>query len=391
MAGSRSDALSAGPSNTDCWHRRTRPGVTHEGEIARACEPVRRSRYAVANVVDEIGPDISRLLEGSTVDIEQWRDATAEYFARTPQPNTLFNILAHNWMARVVLPVQARDLFQTTVRMLEDWESRPGGEPRHKGTPYYWLGMAYTLLGDIDQGFLYMHVALEEDRRTSGDRTPQMPAFAFVSLDAQSDQQAFKAAVDTYAAFLEERMARYRTDSGGTLTLPALRAKVAPVEARWDGMFHLVYATARIHRLEQMGHVASASPFGCNLLAQAIGDLCIVADEWMGELWPALRTFHPRAVRFLHDERRVSDAQSVMEQVKASSDLDWGGCVAALLDGTFGFRRSLSSVEIDIATAYLMRNSAAHSVTANRLIGSRFRDIEQRTYSAVFAIAESLT
>lgn len=340
-------------------------------------------------MTDEIGPDIERLLSG--LDMDQWRDATFEYFARTPQPNALFNVLAGPWMSDVVAQVRAPDLFRHTVGLVEEWDAaNPAEEPRHKGTPYYWLGMAYTVLGDIDLGFLYMHLALAEDRRTSGERAPRMPAFAFVSLDSQDPNQAFKQAIDAFADFLEDRLQRYRQNTGGSLTLPVMRSKVIAVEDRWDAMFHLVYATARIRRLELMGDIVTRTEFGRNLVGQAIGDLCIVADEWLQQGWPGPGEFYPHAVRFLR-ARGIADAQVVMDAVASAAKQDWGGTVVGLLDGTYGApTRSLTPVELDVATARLMRNSASHKVTADALLGARFADIEQRTYGAIFAIVEAL-
>ena len=340
-------------------------------------------------MVDELGPELEKLLSG--LDLDRWREETGRYFDRVREPNTLFNGLFHQWMSTTVAPVLAPDLFRTTVRMLQEWEAaNPVAGPRHKGTPYYWLGMAYTLLGDIDQGFLYMHLALEEDRRTSGKRVPNMPAFAFVSLDAQTAEQAFKSAVDAYAFFIELRMATYRADTGGSLTLAAMRRKVIAVESRWDAMFHLVYATARIRRLEQLGTVANSTAFGRNLLGQAVGDLCVVADEWLQQGWPGTGEFFAHALRFLNS-RRITKPQAVMDSVAAASKADWGGTVVRLLDGTFlGPVGVLSPIEVDVAIAWLMRNSAVHKVTADVLIAARFSEIESRTYGAIFAIVEAL-
>lgn len=340
-------------------------------------------------MADEIGPELEKLMSG--LDMDRWRDASGEYFARTPQPNRLFDILANSWLRGVVIPTLQPDLFRHTVGLVEQWEvDHPSEPPRHKGTPYYWLGMGYTLLGDLDRAFLYMHLALEEDRRTSGEKVPEMPAFAFVSLDAQKQEQAFKEAVDAYAAFIEERLAGYRKDTHGSLTLPVLREKVIAAESRWDGMFHLVYATARIRHLELLGPVVTNTAFGRNLLGQAIGDICVVAEEWLREGWPGDGEFLKHAVRFLRS-RGITDAQEVVDSVATASGADWGGTVTALLDGTHrSARRALSAVELDITTAWQMRNSAAHRVTANELIAERFEDIERRAYGAVFAIAEAL-
>jgi len=340
-------------------------------------------------MTDEIGPELEKLLSG--LDADRWRDASNEYFARTPQPNALFNILASSWLRGAVIPTLQPDLFRHTVGLVEQWEfDHPTELARHKGTPYYWLGMGYTLLGDLDRAFLYMHLALEEDRRTSGEKVPQMPAFAFVSLDTQTREQAFKEAVDAYAAFIEERLGRYRKDTGGSLTLPALREKVIPVETRWDGMFHLAYATARIRHLELLGPVATKTAFGRNLLGQAIGDICVVAEEWMRDGWPGDGEFLKHAVRFLRSSG-VTDAQEVVDSVATAATTDWGRTLEALLDGTHRSpRRPLSAVELDVAAAWQMRNSVAHRVTANEVIAKRFGDIERRVYGAVFAIAEAL-
>lgn len=336
-------------------------------------------------MADEIGPELEKLLSG--LDLDRWREATGRYFERVPQPNTLFNALFHQWMTTTIAPVLAPDLFRITVQMIQDWEAaNPQAEPRHKGTPYYWLGMAYTLLGDLDQGFLYMHKALDEDRRTSGKDVPEMPAFAFVSLNAREQDQAFKAEVDAYAAFLGQRLAVY---GSGSMTLEDLRQKAIAVESRWDAMFHFVYATARIRRLEQLGPVATGTAFGRNLLGQAIGDLCVVAEEWLREGWPGNGEFQPHAIRFLKS-KGVGDAQAVMDEVGASQKRDWTETVTALLDGNLPARRPLTLLELDVATAWLLRNRAAHKVKTDSLLATRFGDVERRVYGAIFAIVEAL-
>jgi hypothetical protein len=342
-------------------------------------------------MTDVLGSELERLLAG--LDLERWRDAVNEYLDRTDQPNVLFNILGREWLRAVVGPVQQPNLLQHTVGLVEQWDAAHDPDRRHKGTPYYFLGMGYILLGDIDRGFLYMHMAFREDQLSSGKPDPAQPAMRFVTLDATSDQQAFKDEVDEYAAFIEARMRRYRARTGCALTLPALRGKVIPEQSLWDDMFHLNYATARIRRLEAWGHVANTTPFGVNLLAQALGDLCLVAEEWMRYGWPLDAEFFQLAVKYLHDTGYKNTADASLRAVSKASKAQgaWGATVEGLLDGTFrdGIR-ALAPREADIALAYLIRNRAAHSVKADPILASRFEDIESRVYAAIFGIVEQL-
>jgi hypothetical protein len=221
---------------------------------------------------------------------------------------------------------------------------------------------------------------------------PQQPAMRFVTVDATSDEQAFKDEVDEYAAFLETRLARYRHDTQGTLTLKDLRDKVIPRQDLWDDMFHLVYAAARVRRLEAWGHVATATSFGVNLLAQALGDLCLVAEQWLRIGWPD-GMFFELAVRYLNATRGGSSGQRTMEAVSKGYKAPggWGTTVGALLDRRYSAgTRTLDAMESDLGIAYIVRNTAFHSLKADPLLASRFADIEASIFSAIFAVVERL-
>lgn len=342
-------------------------------------------------MTDLLGPKLERLLAG--LDLDRWTDAVNEYLDRTDQPNALFNILGRGWLGEVVGPAQLPNLLQHTVGLVEQWDAAHAPVRRHKGTPYYFLGMGYILLGDIDRGFLYMHMAFREDQLSSGRADPPQPAMRFVTVDATSDQQAFKDEVDEYAAFIETRMQRYRAGTGGALTLLALRQKVIADQSLWDDMFHLNYATARIRRLEAWGHVAKTTTFGVNLMSQALGDLCLVAEQWMRYGWPLEAEFFQLAVKYLHGTGNRKTADASLQAVSKASKYPgaWGATVEALLDGTFrDGTRALAPREADVALAYLIRNSAAHSVKADPVLASKFEDIESRVYAAIFGIVEHL-
>jgi len=56
-------------------------------------------------------------------------------------------------------------------------------EAIHKGTPFYFLGVASYLGQDFERALFYMDCALEQDHRLHGDRWYRVPSGMFVRLD----------------------------------------------------------------------------------------------------------------------------------------------------------------------------------------------------------------
>ena len=52
----------------------------------------------------------------------------------------------------------------------------------HKGTPYYFRGMAAIAAGDVDRGFLFFHQVLEEDWKMPSQRG-WGPVWSFVTFN----------------------------------------------------------------------------------------------------------------------------------------------------------------------------------------------------------------
>src|SRR6202030_4705672 len=51
------------------------------------------------------------------------------------------------------------------------WEKKTG-KRLHKGTPYYFLAVSKIAMDALDEGFLLMHHALEEDKITFANKQP---------------------------------------------------------------------------------------------------------------------------------------------------------------------------------------------------------------------------
>lgn len=87
-------------------------------------------------------------------------------------------------------------------------------EKLHKGTPFYFIGMASYYSRDFEKALFYMDAALEEDLALHKEKWPDNPAGKFVLLQEDSPDQAAKPLVKrTREAF--ESLMKAVTDLGG--------------------------------------------------------------------------------------------------------------------------------------------------------------------------------
>jgi len=119
----------------------------------------------------------------------------------------------------------AEDIWDKALNIANEWESKNQNKRIHKGTPYYFWGVTCILNGDLEKGFLLMHQALEEDKSSNQTNTPKTPAYSFVTLDYEKQDQFFSPKVVEIAKFVDEKLNIYRSLRRGTLTLPDFKSK----------------------------------------------------------------------------------------------------------------------------------------------------------------------
>jgi len=99
-------------------------------------------------------------------------------------------------------------------------------ESLHKGTPFYFLGVAAYLAHDFPRALFYMDGALAEDHRLHGDRWHRLPSGMFVRLDDVPHAQFARPLVTISRRVFEEWRARVATAGGAELSLDAYRARL---------------------------------------------------------------------------------------------------------------------------------------------------------------------
>ncbi len=166
----------------------------------------------------------------------------------------------HNWyfeqFNKIWLDLVANRKYVDAIKFLNfginlalSWEKQNRRNKVHKGTPYYFLGVTAILNNELENGFLAMHQAVEEDKRLSGRRLPEAPAFWFVTLDYTRQGQFFRAKVEQIANYLSERLVEYSNKIGGSFTLDQFRTKFLRRRRLMEEVFLFVYSLFKLRKI----------------------------------------------------------------------------------------------------------------------------------------------
>src|SRR5215208_388594 len=115
----------------------------------------------------------------------------------------------------------AEQLWEIAVSISKKWEEQQNQNRKiHKGAGYYFWAVTCILKEDLEKGFLLMHQALEEDRKNVNPANIQStPAYSFVILDYEQQNQFFRKKVLEMAKFVEQKMNHYQNSRNGKLTM----------------------------------------------------------------------------------------------------------------------------------------------------------------------------
>ncbi len=230
-----------------------------------------------------------RYLSGGQFSYEQLKQEfeapTNEYFNLNLTPTD------HNWFfgqfSRIWLDLINNRRYFDAIRFLNfgvnlavNWEKQHRPNKVHKGTPYYFLGVSGILNNELENGFLAMHQAMEEDKRLSGRRLPEAPAFWFVTLDYTRQDQFFREKVEQIANYLSDRLVEYSNKRSGSLTLDQFRTKFLRRRRLMEEVFLFVYSLFKLRKLVlETSKIYKANAFSSMMHSKLLFDLSVITDK----------------------------------------------------------------------------------------------------------------
>jgi len=288
--------------------------------------------------------------------------------------------------------ISAEKVWDFTLRVAFEWESKNKGKRIHKGTPYYFWGVTCILNGDLEKGFLLMHQALEEDKRTHKTKIPGTPAYYFVTLNYEKQNQFFRPKVEEIALFVNEKLNNYSSSRGGTLTLSAFKSKFLEDSELQEEVFYFVFEAFQLKKiLTEIDKKLKENVFSSLLQANIIFDFCLIVDNVLKQKNPNQWKFTDH-LKFLSSKSSLNLNDQKIGELNNSFQNDFSNVLQNLLSSLYYFQDGTTPqpIEEDFSITYGFRNFGAHKIENQPVIHQNFDAIAERILNALFFTIEKL-
>ena len=288
---------------------------------------------------------------------------------------------------------EAIGVWNVALKVALQWEKKNKPNRIHKGTPYYFLGVTAILNNELENGFLLMHQALEEDKITLNTKTPLTPAYYFVTLDYTQQKQFFRHKVETVSHFLSDKIDIYVKQRSGGLTINQFKAKFLECPDLEEEVFLFVFLLFKLKKLiQETAQRLKQNTFSSLIHLKTLFDLCLVLEKAIEYKNPASKKPNSK-LTFANELKFLSKKTSLtLDQSKIgilNKDFkDFNKTLQNIMLGTYPIQ--LSNIERDLTIAYGIRNFAAHRLEDQPVLYEEMEDLSQSLLNDLFFTIERL-
>jgi len=287
----------------------------------------------------------------------------------------------------------AKEIWDIALSLAFEWESSNKPYRIHKGTPYYFLGVTAILNEELENGFLFMHQALEEDRKTHNSQTPPTAAYFFVTLDFTKQAQFFRIKVEEIGRYLSDRIEEYRKIRAGALNISDFKTKFLECTDLSEEVFLFVYLLFRLKKLIlETDNRLKQNVFSSLVHAKILFDICLVTEKAVEYKNPeskkGTKLFFPDEIKFLSREASLSVGKSTIKKLNTDFRNDFAKTLCDMLTSKYYLK--LSKIEEDLAITYGIRNFGAHRLEDEPVFYQDMEELAQRLLNGLFFCIEKL-
>lgn len=291
----------------------------------------------------------------------------------------------------------AEQLWEIAASISKKWEQQNQNRKIHKGAGYYFWAVTCILKEDLEKGFLLMHQALEEDRKNVNPTNIQStPAYSFVILDYEQQNQFFRKKVLEMAKFVEQKLNNYQTSRNGKLTMAEFKVKFLQNPGLIELVFLFVFELFHVKKLlSENLQGLTQNIYGSMLMVQSIFTFSLLIDNIIKNKYNIQDPNRQQQqfidlLIFLSGKANLKLDKSKMQEINKMSTRDFDQTLDYLLNSHPVFKTKLQAIEEDISIIYGFRNSAAHKIRDRPYIHGNFNEIVNRLFNVFFLAVEKL-
>jgi hypothetical protein len=292
----------------------------------------------------------------------------------------------------------AEQVWEIAVGTSKKWEEQNQNKKIYKGAGYYFWAITCILKEDLEKSFLLMHQALEEDRKNVNSSYIQRrttPAYSFVILDYEQQNQLFRKKVLEMAEFVEQRLNNYQTLRNGKLTMAEFKVKFLQNSGLIEQVFLFVFELFHVKKLlSENRQGLTQNVYGSMLMIQLISTFSLLIDniikyKYSNNQDPYKQQFIDLLI-FLSAKANLKLDKSKLQEINKMYKRNFNSTLDDLINSRPVLKAKLQAIEEDIAISYGFRNSAAHKIRNRPYIHGNFNKIVDRLLNVFFLAVEKL-
>lgn len=275
--------------------------------------------------------------------------------------------------------VAASSIWLEVCKEVWRWESSHRKKV-HKGTPYYFLGGTYILCGNMDAGFLFVHNAIEEDKRlaqTTGNPNGYKgaPAYMFGSLIDDPNNFLYEL-VREMKQEVENYIALYVNAIGGNFDFQTFNAKFLQNRRLEEEKFVFVYNLETLIQQKKLSRSELVSnEFSRLRNLDIIFNLCLLVDKVLQQRF-GREYISQNIVELCRTEGWIS--QNDLEDLRRQIDFDNQPdiIIPKLLPLNLIYNsRALSKQLSCMLVAWRLRNYGGHNLKGQSVLVNNYDDV----------------
>ncbi|MEO9308127.1 MAG: hypothetical protein ABI342_07445 [Nitrososphaera sp.] len=314
----------------------------------------------------------------------------------------LFEFSASYWLNSLLnrgLYLSGIGFWQAVLEVTRQWEEANNPITVHKGTPLFFLAENYLLIGDRDNGFVYLYSALEDDKKLPQLGYPKKAPAYFTArmLDETGNQMYFliRELWNKLGGFIS----KYRENYNQSFTGSQFESKFLRNDDLSDIVYFFVYNFLFLYDLDKnTTRNLLQNEFSRLKILDLVFNLSLIIDEvlkeaYRKELGSKYDKMFKGVVWFCNKKNLIqqTDLENYCKTDLKINDEQPDIVIPRLLSKTETYNGTLIKKEVlSLLISYHLRNHGGHNIDQQSVLTSKYDEIIEELFMALFLVVELL-
>lgn len=284
--------------------------------------------------------------------------------------------------------INGHKLWENLYKMALKWEKNNNKEKLHKGSLFYFWGANYLFSHAIDEAYILLHQAVNEDKRSQIKKKPDTPAFRFVTLEEKG--QYLGNYVKIQINFIEGEIQKYNVINQRNFTFQEFKVKFLESDFI-DEIFLFSFIISKYIDIVNIQSKLFNNQFTNLAFLSLIFDLTNIIERLLKVKSTKGDKFQQYLVQLSisNNLNITQDLQNLNNNIKS---IGFENLLKNIIQNKYliNNKTKLTEIERNIYLSYLIRNHRAHNISSVEVISKKQDDIFSSILYTLFYVIDTI-